>query len=57
VEFPAEVYSTMEWALESAVCLRWAEVHLYRYVSNVSEDCSGCHWGKEGILARGFDEA
>jgi len=59
--FRAEVVSALEAApesaLESAVCVGWAEVHLFLYVSSVSADFLRCHVGKEGIWVCGYDEA
>jgi hypothetical protein len=46
----------LELVLESAVCVGWAEMHLFFCVSRVSADSLRCHFGKEGIRARGFDE-
>ena len=43
-------------ALESAVCVGWAEVHVH-CASSVSADSVQCHFGKEGIQLCGFDEA
>jgi len=40
-----------------AVCVGWAEVHLFLCLSSVSADCLRWHLGKEGIQACGFDEA
>jgi hypothetical protein len=48
--------SAVESALDSAVCVGWADVHLFLCVSSGSEDCLGCHCGKEGIRASGFNE-
>jgi hypothetical protein len=61
VVFRAEVASALESALElalnSAVCIGWAEVHLFLFVSGTSVDTLLCHFGKEGIRASGIDEA
>ena len=42
--------------MESAVCVGWAEVHLFLCISILSADVSGCHVGNEGIRACGVDE-
>ena len=61
VVFRAEVVSALESAMlsamESAVCIGWAEVHLYLCVSSASVDSLGCHVGKKGIRVSGFDKA
>jgi hypothetical protein len=49
--------SALETAEESAVCVCWAEVHLYLCVSSVSLDFLRCHFDKEGIRLFDFDEA
>jgi hypothetical protein len=59
--FRAEVESALQLALkstrDSAVCIGWAEVYLLLWVSSESADSLGCHFGKDGIRASGFDEA
>jgi len=55
--FWAEVASALESALESAVCVGWAEVHLFLCVSSEYADFLQCHLGKEGIRVCGIDEA
>jgi len=57
VVFQAAVASAMESALESAVFVSWADVHLFLCVSGLSADDLQCHFGKEGIRPCGFDEA
>jgi len=65
VLFRAEVVSALESALglavesalDSAVWVSWAEVHLFHCVSSTSVDSLRCQFGKEGIRASGLDEA
>jgi hypothetical protein len=47
----------VESALESALCVKRVEVHLFLYMSSVSADSLRCHFGKEGSRTFGFDEA
>ena len=47
----------VESALESALCVRRVEVHLFLCVSSVSADYLWCHGGKAGSRTFGFDEA
>jgi hypothetical protein len=53
--------SALEWALEpaveSAVCIGWAEVRLYLCVSSVPPDFMRCYFTKEDIRPFDFDEA
>ena len=49
--------SALESALEMAICVGWAEVHLFLSVSSVSADSIQCDCGKEGIQLCGVDEA
>jgi hypothetical protein len=44
-------------ALESALCVGRVEVQLVMCVSRVFADSLRCHFGKEGSLMFGFDEA
>ena len=44
-------------ALELALSVGWAEVHLLLCVSSVSVDSVCCHLGELGIRLCGFDEA
>jgi hypothetical protein len=59
--FGAEVASSLESALQSAldcaVSVGSAEVHLCLCVFSVSADSLRSHFGKEGIRACGFDKA
>jgi hypothetical protein len=57
VVFRAEVVSTLESALESAVRVGWAEVHLVLCVSIRSAEDMRCHIGKQDTWACGLDEA
>jgi len=56
-EVASALESVLESALDSAVCVGWAEVHLFLCVSSVSADSLRCHFDKEGSRASGFDEA
>jgi len=53
VAFLAQVAS----ALESAVCISRVEMHLFFYVSRVSEESSQCHVGEKGIRLCRFEKA
>jgi len=54
-------YSLLEWAYElavvSAVCISWAELHLFHFVWSMSPDFVRSHCSKEGIRQCYFDEA
>jgi hypothetical protein len=47
----------VESALDSALCVRWGEVHLFLCVFIVSVDSLQCHFSKEGSPMFGYDEA
>jgi hypothetical protein len=47
----------VESAVESALWDWWVEVHLFRCISTVSADSLWCHFGQEGSLSFGFDDA
>jgi hypothetical protein len=47
----------VESVLDSALCVRRGEVHLFLSVSIVSADSLRCHFGKEGSPTFGYDEA
>jgi len=47
----------VESALESALCVGQAEVHLFFCVSSMSADSLRCDFGKEGSRTFRYDEA
>jgi hypothetical protein len=53
-EVASALASALELALDSAVCVGWAEVHLFLCVSSTSADSLQCHFGKEGIRLSGL---
>jgi hypothetical protein len=61
VVFRAEVALTLQFAvqlaLELAIWVGWAEVHLFHCISSVSAVFLWCHIGKEDIQWCCFDEA
>jgi len=56
-ELASAMKSALESALKSAVCIGWAEVHLFSCDTGVCVDVLWCHFAKEGIRACGFNEA
>jgi len=54
VVFRAEVASGLESALESAIWVGWAEVHVFLCISSMSADYLWYHFGEAGTQTCGF---